>query len=157
MTIAAGMKVPQMIPGQTGSIVVTPSVDGFLDAWADWNGDGMWDEPGERIYTSEPVNSPEHTLPLIVPISAEPGYSYMRFRFTTPLPDPLEPVLQTGPQKDGEVEDYIVAILQHHQLNDVTHVGDAIPGDGECRSAGGGCPLLALIGRGECIGRSSVC
>ncbi len=95
--------------GQLGALV-TVTVSGAirssrLSAWIDFNGDGTWDEEGERILRSETVFNGTNVLDFRVPGSAKLGATYARFRLTTAYG--LGP---TGFAVDGEVEDYRVTI-----------------------------------------------
>lgn len=93
---------------QTGTVataIVTGPVPGFLDAWVDFGGDGVWDEPQDRV-AGGPFTPPSMPVAIPVPIGARPGQTFARFRFNTAaamLPS-------TGPAPDGEVEDYRVYI-----------------------------------------------
>ena len=97
-----------LVPGSTATVVVQASVDGFLDAWIDFNADGDWDDYGERIFFSEPLVMSDNTLTFNVPLSNADfadRVTYSRFRFST------EGHLNYyGPAHDGEVEDYLVTI-----------------------------------------------
>ncbi len=88
-------------------ITVVASGAGLLDAWIDWNRDGDWNDPGEKIFDSVPlqggVNAPLMTQ---APLSAVSGFTYARFRFSS-----LGGLQPEGLASDGEVEDYQVEIL----------------------------------------------
>ncbi len=81
---------------------------GFLNLWIDFNGDGDWDDLNEHVFDDEPIISgPDYTLlTFTVPEDAKIGWSYARFRYSTQTN-----LKVTGPAKDGEVEDYLIAIL----------------------------------------------
>lgn len=86
---------------------------GNLDAWIDFNADGDWDDAGEQIFTSEPVNNGANVLSITTPIDATEGTTFSRFRVSTD--GGLAP---TGSAADGEVEDYQVTILDGDTDND---------------------------------------
>ncbi|HVR08987.1 MAG TPA: IPTL-CTERM sorting domain-containing protein, partial [Thermoanaerobaculia bacterium] len=97
-------------PGGTAAFTVTAGgpVPCVLNAWVDWNGDGVFgDSAGEQIATNVVVaaGSPVVLTPT-VPAAAAPGVTYARFRCSTATG--LGP---TGPAPDGEVEDYAVSIV----------------------------------------------
>lgn len=77
-----------------------------LDAWIDFNGDGDWNDPGEKIFDSRQVlNNTDQKLTFTVPADAVLGATYARFRISSE--GGLSP---TGPALDGEVEDHRVTI-----------------------------------------------
>jgi hypothetical protein len=78
---------------------------GKLDAWIDFNGDGAWGGPGERIFASQDVAVGDNTLTFDVPSFAIAGTTYARFRVST-----LGGLGVSGVAADGEVEDYQVTI-----------------------------------------------
>ncbi|HEX3600852.1 MAG TPA: FG-GAP-like repeat-containing protein, partial [Lacipirellulaceae bacterium] len=112
-----------------------------LDAWIDFNGDGVWDSAHEQIATSTVVHAGSNTVSFAVPSGISPGLKYARFRLSTA--GGLSPA---GPAADGEVEDSTVIVLSavqaqglygHErvvipQYNDATTVTAAdIDGDGD--------------------------
>jgi len=102
-----------LVPGETVVITVTaaPSASGYLNAWIDFNGDGVLDT-GDQIaggvLGSQPIPAGESIiLPVLVPITAAQGITtYARFRFSS-QPD----LLPTGLAADGEVEDYALPVV----------------------------------------------
>jgi uncharacterized repeat protein (TIGR01451 family) len=77
-----------------------------LDAWIDFDGDGHFDDPRDRIANNLAL-PPTGILNLTVnvPCDAKPAFSYARFRLSsTGVASPL------GPAPDGEVEDYTVQV-----------------------------------------------
>jgi hypothetical protein len=105
----------------TASFTVTASQSGSLDAWIDFSGDGDWNDTGEQIATSFAVNAGTNTLSFTTPGGAVPGDTAARFRLSSG--GGLSP---TGQADDGEVEDYIVTILDGSTSPDVTV--DAVSG-----------------------------
>ena len=91
--------------GGDAQVTVTTSTAGRIDAWIDFNGDGDWDDPSDRIAVSRLVSAGETTIPLTVPPGAIVGDTFARFRFST-----LGGLAPTGSAPDGEVEDYRVHI-----------------------------------------------
>jgi hypothetical protein len=101
----------QLTLGATATFQVTASTDGFLDAWIDFDGDGSFDEPGDRIFTSEPLVAGVNTLQVPVPMDPPAGVVlgaevFARFRFS--LAGGMGP---TGLAPNGEVEDYGIKIV----------------------------------------------
>ncbi|MCB1622020.1 MAG: DUF11 domain-containing protein [Thiothrix sp.] len=94
--------------GQSNSIGVTASVNGYLNAWMDWNQDGDWDDPGEQIATNRSLSAGSNTLPLTIANAVPQGATYARFRFTSASVASPSPV---GILPNGEVEDYRVNIV----------------------------------------------
>jgi hypothetical protein len=101
-----------LIMSGPAEVNVIASKQGLLDAWMDFNNDGDFNDPGEQIFTSFPLNDGNNLLTLNVPLSRIPAYSqtstitvstYARFRFSSA--GGLDPY---GPADDGEVEDYKV-------------------------------------------------
>jgi hypothetical protein len=97
-------------PGDRERVRVVASGAGRLDAWADWNRDGDWDDPGEQTFTSEPLVAGPNLLTYLVPPEAltdRDRPTYARFRFSTA--GGLSP---KGLAEDGEVEDYALFVLR---------------------------------------------
>ncbi len=98
------------VPGGTAAFTVAAGgpTACHLDAWVDWNRDGVFgDSPGEQIAANVtvPTGSPTVLNPA-VPAGAVPGLTYARFRCSST--GGLKP---TGIAADGEVEDYLVAVV----------------------------------------------
>ena len=113
-----------LVPGGIGSIEVTATTPGKLDAWIDFNRNGDWADNGEQIFAGEdlPAGTSYHGFP--VPIDAVPdddgSLTFARFRFST-----AGGLAFTGPASDGEVEDHTVTILND---TDGDGVSDIIEG-----------------------------
>lgn len=90
------------------TVNIEASINGYLNAWIDYNQDGDWDDAGEAIATNSPLLKGTNLL-TITPLSTYPhGATYARFRFTSnsvTIPSPL------GLLADGEVEDYRINLL----------------------------------------------
>jgi len=102
-----GISTPaNWVPGQTYNPEVRTTGDGYLNGWADFNGDGDWDDPGEHIYQNVYLSGGfMHNVPFTVPLDARPGNTYARFRYSTD-----SYLTCTGYARDGEVEDYKIYI-----------------------------------------------
>ena len=93
------------VPGHMAELLVNPSIAGYLNAWADFNGDGDWSDADEQICSDQAVSPPFTLLAISVPPDAKQGTIFVRFRFSTWKSIPV-----TGMARDGEVEDYAVHI-----------------------------------------------
>lgn len=86
----------------------------YVDAWIDWNMNGTWEDPAERIVGgSYPAG--KQTVPLNAP--AQAGKTFARFRINS-MQGGFGP---TGLADDGEVEDHAVEI----QTGEAVDFGDA--------------------------------
>ena len=103
------VKLPAvLVPGTTATAEISVSVDGFMDAWIDFNDDGDWDDWGEKIFNSRPVTQGPNVMVFYVPNTISDHaerQTYSRFRFST-----TGGLNYYGLAKDGEVEDYLVTI-----------------------------------------------
>ncbi|MDA8746399.1 dockerin type I domain-containing protein, partial [Rubripirellula amarantea] len=96
------------------SFYVEASEAGQLDAWLDLNGDGDWDDAGEKIADSVALTAGGNVITMIVPTTAVAGETFARFRVSS-----TGGLTPTGEAADGEVEDYVIAILEGDGSNDV--------------------------------------
>lgn len=120
-----GVELPKTIfPDTEVSLNVKASVNGFLDAWIDFDVDGNWFNPNEHIFTMQPLIAGNNTLTFIVPATATPGKSYARFRFR----DDPSPLSFDGFANNGEVEDY--ALMIEKNTTEGWDFGDAPQEDG---------------------------
>ena len=107
-----------LVAGDTYQISVDlqgGSGSGNLDAWIDWNQNGTWNDPGEKIFASTPVTAGLNTLPFTLPVTTTGGDTYTRFRLST-----AGGLAPTGLAADGEVEDYRVTINAAPTLDAIT-------------------------------------
>lgn len=77
----------------------------LLDAWIDFDGDGAFDEPRDRIATGVPLVSGANPLSVNVPCDARSAFSYSRFRLSS-----TGSPTSGGQEADGEVEDWAVTV-----------------------------------------------
>lgn len=105
-----GVKIPDLVQGGKATIqyaVVTPALTTvYFSAWFDWNGDGDFNDSGERVANNVSRSlSNTYNLDITVPVTAVAGKpTYARFRLGPRVTTP------TGTASSGEVEDYIVKI-----------------------------------------------
>ncbi len=101
-----GVSFPNIVTGAVGSsFTVNCSVNGFIDAWLDFNNNGSWADPGEQIAASVPVVPGNNMINFPVPAGTVPGTTFARVRFST-----YGGLAYFGPAQDGEVEDHTVVI-----------------------------------------------
>ena len=105
-----GVVLPNLIAGQTATIQVTASATGRLNAWIDFNGDGDWNDAGEKVFNDTALIAGINNLTVNVPLAATQGNVCTRFRFTSSTGMATNP---TGEAADGEVEDYLAAIIKN--------------------------------------------
>jgi len=110
-----GVVIPPLIAGQTNLITVIVTGGGMVDAWIDFNFDGIW-KAGEQIIGG-PLPAGTNLVPVLVPFGAGSGMTYSRFRISTA--GGLGP---TGPSPDGEVEDHACNILEAFDFGDAPDV-----------------------------------
>jgi len=91
--------------GLDNTVVVTASQAGYLQAWFDWNRDGDFADDGEQMATNKALNTGSNLLIVRVPIDANIGSSWARFRFSS-----QQNISFDGGATDGEVEDHSIEI-----------------------------------------------
>ncbi|MBL9175714.1 MAG: delta-60 repeat domain-containing protein [Verrucomicrobiales bacterium] len=104
-----GVLPEPLYPATPGHFTVFAQGPGKLDAWIDYNGNGAWEESGERIAnhrTGVDLSTGANDLRFDVPPGLAAGTRIARFRFSSTGVD--SPV---GEAVDGEVEDHRVEIL----------------------------------------------
>ncbi len=91
--------------GLDNTVVVTASKAGYLQAWFDWNRDGDFSDSGEQMATNQLLATGANNLIVRVPIDADIGSSWARFRFGS-----QQDINFNGGATDGEVEDHQIEI-----------------------------------------------
>jgi hypothetical protein len=86
-------------------LTVTVSSSGYLQAWVDLDGDGVWSEPTEQVLKDRVLEKGTHRVPVQVRGGFREGPTHVRFRFST-----LPGLGSHGLAPDGEVEDYRVEL-----------------------------------------------
>jgi uncharacterized repeat protein (TIGR01451 family) len=74
-----------------------------LDAWIDFDGDGAFNDPRDRIATSLALTAGANALAVNVPCDARSTATYARFRLSS-----AGVATPGGPATDGEIEDWAV-------------------------------------------------
>jgi uncharacterized repeat protein (TIGR01451 family) len=97
--------------GLDASLEVTASAAGLLNAFVDFNADGDWTDPGEQVFTDRALVAGTNSLSFAVPSGATLGTTFARFRLDT-----VGGLSPSGYATDGEVEDYLVEIVEGPDL-----------------------------------------
>ncbi len=101
--------------GLVARVQIVASVNGFINAFLDFNGDGDWADTGEQIFINTAVTAGANTLSFAVPGTARVGITFARFRFTS---NSIAGLSFVGLAGNGEVEDYQVNIVQQWDFGD---------------------------------------
>ncbi|MCL1125167.1 LruC domain-containing protein [Shewanella surugensis] len=103
-----GISMPTGFESGEETILIADVVgdEGYLNAWIDWNQDGVFG-PDEQIIASELMNEGDNNITIQVPFWAEAGDTWARFRLST-----TQDLGATGGASDGEVEDYPITITE---------------------------------------------
>jgi hypothetical protein len=91
-------------PGGLTQVTVNASAPGFINAWIDFNRNGVFDA-ADRVLTDAPVGAGDNLFFIQSPAGVADGPVFARFRYTI-----LPGVGPTGPALSGEVEDYLVQV-----------------------------------------------
>ncbi len=102
------------LSANTSSLWAVASALGRLDAWIDFNADGDWNDSGEQIVSGITLLPGGNTISFTIPAGAQVGETAARFRLSSS--GNLAP---TGAASDGEVEDYLLTILDGSIAPDV--------------------------------------
>ena len=125
------IKIATQIPGGGAnfSINVLPFGSTFdqkqrISCFVDWNSDGVFADPGERVYTSGGTSIQETTFGFVIPFNTNPG-NY-RIRVRTMRPTVADGVVVTPCTKyttGGETEDYTLVVVRDcaSQIQSVTN------------------------------------
>jgi GEVED domain/Calx-beta domain len=97
-----------LVIGNTTNLQITVSGDGFINAWADLQGNGDFNDAGEQFLVNTAVTAGTNVVPFSVPADTVPGTVVFRYRFTSTSVATPSPI---GILPDGEVEDYIAEII----------------------------------------------
>ncbi len=101
-----GVGFGEFLRGSEVAIDITASgPGGRLDAWIDWNGDGVFAHPAEQIASDIAMAAGANQLNVSVPSDIDAGATYARFRLS-----PEGGLSPKGATDGGEVEDYRIII-----------------------------------------------
>ena len=101
-----GVSFTPVVACRSNTLTLTSTAPGVLDAWADFNRNGNWADPGERIASGLALAAGANAVPLNVPCNASRGLANFRFRLSSAGVPSF-----TGAAADGEIEDYQAEIL----------------------------------------------
>ncbi len=96
-----------LVRGSNSTVRVETWSQGFLSGWVDFNRDGVWTDPGERIF-GPLLADVTNAVTFHVPLSASVGDTYARVRFTSYS----GAIVPYGLLPDGEVEDRRLTLFQ---------------------------------------------
>ena len=102
--------------GSTATILLEASEAGKLDAWIDFDGDGVFDPTTEHLSPGSSIDVVAGINPirLTVPAGVTAGSTFARFRIS-----PDGGLAPTGAAAVGEVEDYAITLLDPATVNDL--------------------------------------
>ncbi len=92
--------------GEDSIVEVSAVGSGFLNAWIDWDQNGVFDTD-EKIISGQSLREGNNVITYSVPISAKVGDTWSRFRYSS-----TELIEASGGVSDGEVEDYFVTVTE---------------------------------------------
>jgi uncharacterized repeat protein (TIGR01451 family) len=101
-----GVVLSPFITGLNSTITVTASSASKLDGFVDWNRDGDFADPGEKVFNGTSLVAGANSLTMAVPAGATSGATSARFRVST-----AGGLSFNGTAADGEVEDYGAVIV----------------------------------------------
>jgi hypothetical protein len=131
-----GVSLPiSAMPGMSAQLEIIASAPSFLNAWFDYNVNGVW-EASEQFSIDAPMIAGANTVDLEIPLDMGIGQTYARFRLTSYDTGGL--LLPSGPATDGEVEDYALTVVNDVYFggttgDDVINVFPGTPGGGSHR------------------------
>lgn len=99
LTACSSVNIPVTLTNTAG--VATPR----LDAWIDFDGDGAFNDPRDRIATALALVSGANSVVVNVPCDARSVATYARFRLSS-----TGVSTSGGPATDGEVEDWALIV-----------------------------------------------
>gem|GEM_PF-1600961 len=137
-----GVTIPAVLTPQLGSqFSVTASRAGKLDAFIDFNGNGVFDS-NERVTPAGglAVTAGVNTVTVNVPANAVAGQRGARFRLST-----AGGLAAVGLAADGEVEDYFVRVVTTDYGDLPDSFGTTLASDGARHLTGGGLFLGAGV------------
>ena len=89
----------------SSSFLIAASEAGRVDAWIDFDENGVWTDAGEQIANDVVVSSGDNTFSYVVPAGTAAGEKVARFRLSS-----AGGLAPTGEAADGEVEDRLLSI-----------------------------------------------
>ena len=115
-----GVTIPPLEIGQINNIGL--EVNGaagnvYVDAWIDYDQNGIWEHPAEHAWYY--LGNGAYSASINVPSGLSTGTTYARFRISSE-----GSLLPTGLAQDGEVEDYVVELVDTIEPTQTIEFGD---------------------------------
>lgn len=104
--VSDGIEILTNIEVDTSSVINTEVTgEGYINAWADWNQNGQFDDT-EHVIIDQMVSSGTNLILFPVPTDAKLGNTWSRIRFSS-----IHGLGPNGGVSDGEVEDFEISVL----------------------------------------------
>lgn len=118
-------QLPVLATGDFVTMSVVASTAGtWLNGWLDYNRNGVFDEPTERVLSDKLLTAGTNTFTIQIAPGAAVGLTYARFRVSSEKTLPA-----VGTAWDGEVEDYKVQIISGFDFGDAPDFNSQSPPD----------------------------
>lgn len=124
-TIMTGMLDPVEGPAVSNTLRVTASAAGFVSVWVDWNLDGDFLDADEQVANAQAVAAGGNDVTFSRETSPSGTETYVRVRYSTDRASLASP---TGAAPDGEVEDYLVTVVERLGVLDDWKTVDPVSG-----------------------------
>lgn len=101
--------------GITNYALINAVGNGYLNVWIDYNADGDWNEPGEKVFDDLALTNGFHFLEFVIPgdtLSLEGELSFIRVRYSSEAG-----IGFNGLAADGEVEDYDITLINEGEFD----------------------------------------
>lgn len=108
------------------TVDIVSSGVGAIDAWIDFDSDGTFDDPRDRIFTAKPVAAGSNALTFTAPGPLTAGARYARVRLTA-----AGAAGPKGCEQGGEVSDFVVQIAPPTldlAITSTSNAADVAPG-----------------------------
>jgi LruC domain-containing protein len=96
--------ISSLAAGAQAIVNVNTSSNGFLNAWIDFDQNGVF-STSEKVIDGISLTSGSHNITLATPAGAKQGDTWSRFRYSS-----VQNLDPTGGAPDGEVEDHNIAV-----------------------------------------------
>ena len=130
------MSFSALLSGTMANANIVSSGAGLINAWIDFDGNGVWDAT-EHILIDAPVVAGPNNLGFLVPAGVTPKMTFARVRLSS-----VRGLQPTGLAPDGEVEDYAVVIQTRVDQNPVLALSKTI---GPAGVVSAGDPLMFTL------------
>jgi hypothetical protein len=121
-----GVTIPALRQGRTDTISAVVNGAGYLQAWVDWNYNGLFDTPSEQVAMDLQDNGVNDTDPTVgtlkfivtPPANAHVGNNFARLRWSS-----KQALTANELALNGEIEDYLITTQQANQAPTITSNG----------------------------------